>query len=250
MFCRECGRQVSDAATFCDGCGFRFMAVQQEPAAAGVAGGAAAAAASAISKQLRDELTARSHDAWRGIKLFMKSPVGGLPESYALFEEKRAIQIGIFFAVSYVTATLIGTYLVASRSAAVLGVSISFGDLGASQLLKVLVFSFVPFVSLSGAAGLARLIFRGTGGLAGDVYTAGASLLPVGVFALSAGVVGLGNIEVVAVMFLFALTYTVLMLYSGCSRIGRVPEAGAAPAVPFILLLSGWLTKVIVVTLW
>jgi hypothetical protein len=56
--------------------------------------------------------------------------------------------------------------------------------------------------------------------------------------------------EVILVLSLFALTYSILMLYAGCSRIGGISEAGAAPAVPIILLLSAWITKIIVTALW
>jgi hypothetical protein len=40
------------------------------------------------------------------------------------------------------------------------------------------------------------------------------------------------------------------MLYAGCSRIAGIPEAGAAPAVPIMLMLSGWLTKVVLVSVF
>jgi hypothetical protein len=67
---------------------------------------------------------------------------------------------------------------------------------------------------------------------------------------LLAALLGAANFEVIAILFLFALTYSILILYAGCSRIGCISEAGAAPAVPIILLLSAWITKIIVVALW
>jgi hypothetical protein len=75
-------------------------------------------------------------------------------------------------------------------------------------------------------------------------------LLPSGVLVLAAALLGAANVEVILVLSLFALTYSILMLYAGCSRIGGISEAGAAPAVPIILLVSAWLTKIIVVALW
>jgi hypothetical protein len=73
---------------FCDGCG------------ADVDGGTVGAA-TPLSQQLKSEVKARSLDAWQGVKLFAKSPVGGLPESFALFDDQRAIQVGIVFAIMY-----------------------------------------------------------------------------------------------------------------------------------------------------
>ena len=101
-----------------------------------------------------------------------------------------------------------------------------------------------------GASALARAIFHGKGRLAGDVYTAGAVLLPTGLLVLLSSLLGVANVEVIAILFLFALTYSILILYAGCSRIGCISEAGAAPAVPIILLLSAWITKIIVTALW
>jgi hypothetical protein len=117
-------------------------------------------------------------------------------------------------------------------------------------MVKLVVLGLVPFASLIVSGAVARLIFRGSGRFAGDVYTAGAVLLPSGFLALLAALLGAGNVEIIVVLWLFALTYSILMLYAGCSRIGGISEAGAAPAVPIILLASAWITKIIVVAVW
>ena len=199
-------------------------------------------------------MKARSLDAWQGVKMFAKSPVGGLPESFALFDDRRAVHVGIIFAIVYELAILLGALIFKSRAEAVLGgilpVGQLIGELTAAQLFKVLFLGLVPFASLIGACALARAIFHGKGRFAGDVYTAGAALLPTGIFVLLASLLGVANFEVIAILFLFALTYSILILYAGCSRIGLVSETGAAPAVPIILLLSAWITKIIVTAVW
>jgi hypothetical protein len=241
MFCKSCGRALADTLKFCDGCG------------ADIDGGAAGPA-TPLSQQLKSEVKARSLDAWQGVKLFAKSPVGGLPESFALFDDRRAIQVGVVFAIVYEVAILLGALIFKSRTEAVLGgmfpVGQLMGELTATQLFKVLFLGLVPFASLIGACALARAVFHGKGRFAGDVYTAGAVLLPTGVFVLLSALLGVANFEVIAILFLFALTYSILILYAGCSRIGCISEAGAAPAVPIILLLSAWITKIIVAALW
>ena len=175
MFCRSCGRGLADNLRFCDGCGAD-------------ANGGGAGPAVPLSEQLRTEVKARSLDAWQGLKLFAKSPVGGLPESYALFDDRRAIQVGIVFAIAYEVAVLLGALIFKSKTQALLGgflpVGQLMGELTASQLFKVLFLGLVPFASLIGACALARAIFHGTGRIAGDVYTAGAVLLPTGLFVL------------------------------------------------------------------
>jgi hypothetical protein len=241
----SCGRALAEGVRFCDGCGANLS---DRPVNAGP--GSAAAASAPISRQLKEEVRARSVDAWKGLKKFARSPVGGLADSFAMFDDQRAKQVGIAFAILYEAAVLLGVYLITSKASETIGMYLPVRDLSAKQLLKVILLGLVPFASLIGAASIARAVFHGTGKLSGDVYTAGACLLPFGCFALAASLLGLANIGVIAVLFVFALTYTVLMLYAGCSRIGGISEAGAAPAVPIMLLLSSWLTKVIVVAVW
>jgi hypothetical protein len=237
MFCKSCGRALAENLQFCDGCG---AAVNEGQAVAAVP----------LTEQLKGQVMARSHDAWAGIKLFAKSPVGGLPESFALFDEHRAIQVGIAFAILYEAALLLGGLIFKWKAQSQAGSMLPIGELTATQMFKLVVLGLVPFASLVGAGALARQIFRGTGRFAGDVYTAGAVLLPSGFLVLVAALLGAGNIEVILVLWLFALTYSILMLYAGCSRIGGISEAGAAPAVPIMLLLSAWITKIVAVALW
>ncbi len=237
MFCKFCGRAIAENLRFCDGCG------------ADVNGGGAGTAIS-VGQQLTNEVKARSLDAWRGVKLFAKSPVGGLQDSYAMFDDRRAIQVGIVFAIVYELGLMLGAFIFKSKAAELAGGFGSIGDLTATQFAKLLFLGLIPFASLVGASALARTIFRGKGKFAGDVYTAGAVLLPSGFFVLAASLLGAANIEVIVILALFALTYSILILYAGCSRIGSIPEAGAAPAVPVILLLSAWITKIIVIATW
>jgi len=240
MYCKSCGRSLAETLRFCDNCG------------ADVNGGGAGAA-TPLSQQLTREVKARSHDAWQGVKLFAKSPVGGLPESFALFDDQRAIQVGIVFAIMYEIALLLGALIFKSKAEALLGGlgrMLPIGELTATQMFKVLLLGLVPFVSLVGACALARKIFHGTGRLAGDVYTAGAALLPSGLLVLVASLLGVANLEVIIILLVFTQTYSILILYAGCSRIGSISEAGAAPAVPIILLLSAWITKIIVTAVW
>jgi len=239
MFCQSCARPLAENLRFCDGCGAEVLA--------GASGGEPSIP---LSQQLKGEVKARSLDAWQGVKLFARSPVGGLPESFALFDDQRAIHVGIVFAIVYEIALLLGALIFKSKAVGLLGVSLPIGDLTAGQLFKVLILGLVPFASLIGACALARAIFHGTGRFAGDVYTAGAVLLPTAFLVLLASLLGAANLEVIIILSLFALTYSILILYAGCSRIGNISEAGAAPAVPIILLLSAWITKIIIAALW
>jgi hypothetical protein len=119
-------------------------------------------------------------------------------------------------------------------------VDTSFGD-----LLKLLLCGLVPFVSITGACYVARKAFRGRGGFEGDAFVAGASLLPAAFLFLITGVLGFANIEVVAIIAVFAMCYMVLIIHTGCREISSLAEPGATVAVPLILLVSAWLSKII-----
>ena len=161
MFCKSCGRALAENLRFCDNCGTDVN-------------GGGTVAAIPLAQQLRSEVKARSLDAWQGVKLFAKSPVGGLPESFAMFDDRRAIQVGIVFAIVYEIALLLGAFIFRSKAAGLLGGLLPIGELTAAQMFKVLFLGLVPFASLIGACALARAIFHGKGRFAGDVYTAGA----------------------------------------------------------------------------
>ena len=93
---------------------------------------------------------------------------------------------------------------------------------------------------------MARKVFRGQSGtLESDVFIAGVSVLPFGFASLLAGVLGVGNLEVSAIVAVFALSYTILILYTGCTRISGISEARAVQAVPIIILIAGWLSKIL-----
>jgi len=244
MYCRNCGQNVPAGQSWCGVCGIQMAA---GGAANPAAGYYAPPAPPPVSWQISQQVKARSKDAWDGILLLAKSPVGGLPQSYNMFEPARALQVGVAFAVICEALFLLGAYIATSRAAGLFRVGI--GNLTAGTLLKLLIAGMVPFASLAGAAALARTVFRGSGEVAGDVYTAGASMLPLGIAAFVAALLGVANLEVAGVLSVFALSYTILMLYSGSSRIAGIPEAGAAPAVPVMLIVAAWLTKVIVVAM-
>ena len=88
----------------------------------------------------------------------------------------------------------------------------------------------------------ARAIARRRVSLAGDMFIAGASLLPVGFLALASGVSPLLGTQVMVVLTVFASCYSILMLYNGCTQIANLSERTAGLLVPVMLLVSGWLS--------
>ena len=230
--CASCGKTLKPNLRFCNGCGTPV---------------AASAQAAPQPSPIAEELKARSRDAWAGLKVFAKNPVGGLAESYALFDDRRAMRVGISFIVAYEIFIFL-TWLL-SPSANIGIVRIGLFRLGFNktvpELFQLIMTTLAPVAGVIAVMAILRAIFRCKGKISGDVYTAGATLLPWGMMLFIGMLLGFRNVEIILALALFANAYSILILYAGCSRIAGIPETSAAPAVPAILLISGWLTKVI-----
>jgi hypothetical protein len=236
---------MASNATFCSSCGAQVgqnrvvqgQAVLRRPSSAEIA----------------DKAKVASQDAMEALKLFATNPTGGLAPAFENLDRQRALGASLAFAVIFNLCVLFGFYRMIANARTSLGILgyYGWGLLPQSpSIIKLLPLGFVPFVSIAAALALARLVFRGTGSWEGDAFTAGASLLPFGVFVLVSGLLGFGNVEVVAVLLLFAICYTILIIFTGCTRIAKISDAGAALAVPIILLASVYLSKVIFTSMW
>ena len=228
MYCQTCGNLMQDGIDFCGKCGAPRNAQQQ---AAGFAQSPAAAyapsAPSPVAPAEPGRFKTASSDAVEALKLFSKDPIGGMPAAYDRLNEPRAIGVGIAFAVIYILCWLAAIYIAASVRPS-----------GLDGLFKFVLAGAVPFVSLLGASALARKLFNGAGSAGGDSFIAGAALLPFGLFVLLASILGYGNYKIISALFVFALCFAILILYTGCTRISKITEAKSSLAVPIMVLVS------------
>lgn len=233
MFCHSCGRQIPDTAQHCPDCGARQVH------------------GAALATELSGRAKAASQDALQVLKTLAGNPVGGLPPAFEGLGASRALGAGVVFAAVFCFLFALGATIASRRY---LGWLDGFFQAGGNShfmlFLKYLLAALVPVASLVGGCALGRAVLRGTGGIAGDVFTAGAALLPSGLFLVLASLLGGGNVDIVVVLFVFAISTTILMLYSGYAGIARISPPGAALAVPVVLLVSAWLTKVVVAAMW
>lgn len=176
-------------------------------------------------------------DVVEGLKAFMLNPVGRLPKLYEELGKARALRVGIVFGSFYVICLL----LILSK---VFPYFYMYG-LPRYSSFQMMILGAAQFVSLAGASGLVRLIFKGSGSANGDIFVAGSTLLAPGFFMLICGSLGWGSPEFVAVLFILTVTYTILTLYTGCSRISHISEGLSPVAIVAILLISSWLSKII-----
>jgi len=262
MFCGSCGKQIPDGSGFCPLCGAAVGGGAPRPAASSAAGPSAAAAQRA---KLEAQFKAGSQDAVQAFMVLLKDPVGGLAKSYAMFDQGRALMVGGIFGVVFALVAMLGTLNMGgmlsmsmfgagggaagaeaaalaamARAARAMGAGSDFG--GPSQfsiMIRALVAGLVFAAALIGACALARIIFKGTSQIAGEIYTAGASLLPLAAAVLLGLLLGaLGLYQIIPLVSIFALTWTILMLNSGCLKILGISDSKASLAVPVILVIA------------
>lgn len=227
MYCKDCGKELQEGSNECPFCGTKVVGVKP------------------LSREIAETVKARSRDALNTFKIFAVNPVGGLQPAYENLESKQAMGVGIVFAVVFDLCIILGLYLAFRKFSGWFPYLGGIKKFGIGDIFKLIIAGSIPFVSIAASSTILRRVFRGSGSIEGDIFIAGASILPVGFLVLFSGILGMGNIEVISVLALFALCYTILIIFTGCTRISKISDAGAALAVPIMLLLSGWFSKII-----
>lgn len=243
MFCGSCGKQIPEGSGFCPACGAAAGGGAQRPGAtAGAAAGPSAAAAQRA--KLEAQFKAGSQDAIAAVKVLLMDPVGGLAKSFATLDSGRAQIVGIIFGIVFAIAASIAAALMGSMLAGIMGGMMGGGvgvpgmgspSLPFSVYLRMFLIDLIQVVGLIVGCLVVRMIFKGAGNLASDIYTAGACLLPAGIGILVGAL--LGNVVwwLFLVPVLFGGCYCILMLYAGGMNIGKISEGKAALAVPIAL---------------
>ena len=201
-----------------------------------------------------------STGALSSLGLFLVNPIGAIQPAFEKLGPQKAPLIGILFALVSEFFLVFGLLRLADSLINLIGGYFGVNpntNVGIPQvnLTKPVLVGFLPFIILSIMLFLARLIFREKGAtlkdaLAGDVFVAGAASLPFGFFVFVSSFLGVGNVELIAALFLFAICYTILILFAGLTRIAKAADFGAAFAVPAVILSSAYLLKVVVTSLY
>lgn len=239
MLCKKCGKESPDSSKFCIECGALVelgesgnkMSEKEMFSSSEFADKAKIA-----SKEFTDKAKAASSDALNSFKDFVLNPVSKFSLVYDTLGKKRAMQVGIVFAVFFDICVIFG-------AKKILGL---FLEDYSGLSVNLLILGAVPVVSIAIASALIRKLFRAQSTFESDIYIAGATLLPLGFFILLTGILGIGNVEIIIAINLFAVCYTILMLFSGCTQIHKISETSTLIAIPLILLLSVYVSKIII----
>jgi hypothetical protein len=224
MYCSACGTPNRDDALSCTACRHVFSPRVSSSAAV-------------------ENLRKSSEDAWKTLLVLAGNPVGDLHTAFDALGDARALGVGIAFGIVFAGCAAIAFTRTASEwlfRGFLYGGYVTTGD-----FLKAVVVFVVPFLALAVAIWICRAVARAQGSAGHDVFLAGAALLPLAAFSLLFTLLGIGNIEIDIVLLVIAQCVTVLMLFSGLTRIYAVSEKLASLAVPLMLVVSAWISKVI-----
>ncbi len=166
-------------------------------------------------------------DAIAAFLSFALNPTGGLLPSFVNLGQQRAIFASIVFAGIFNICFVWGIY-------------VGWRDFLNISTVNLIIVGLVPFVTLATLSAILRSLAHRPGSLAGDIYLAATTLMPLSVAVLASSISTLLGSQVMSVITLFASCYTILTLYSGCTQIANLSESTAAFVVPAMLLVSGW----------
>jgi hypothetical protein len=170
-----------------------------------------------------ETVKAASRDAVKTFMSLIYNPVGALPGAFQSLPGQQALAVGVVFMVVWLLCSLVGASLGVSGLG--LPYSFSLNDLSFSYKLRGLILMLSIPVGLTLGVYLARIVLRGAGSIALDVFVAGAALLMVGFAALVGGVLGH---QVLQLLMLVALTLAVLVIFTSLTRISGIAEGVAA----------------------
>lgn len=180
----------------------------------------------------------RNSPVFETIKMLLLNPTEEIRNAFDNLGNNRALGLGVGCGFLFSIAFAVNV----SRPFSKFGESVSV-DL----FLNFLGLAFVPFVCLSLACALARLVFGEPGSVSGDAYVSGMAIMPFSCALILSIPLGIGNFEVVVILQVFALCLSMLILFFGLHRVSGMKERCALFCVPLTLIGSLWLAKIIYV---
>ena len=183
----------------------------------------------AAAKEAAGAVAAAGQDALHAIELLVTDPVGRLGEACASLGDQRAMAAGIVFGAVFELCYLLwpSTFL-----------GLSLGEpTGVRRILVPVAAGALLFLGLALGSLVVRAIFGGAGSFRRDLFVAGVTLLPMAALIIFQKLLWEFPLAC-ALAYLFALSFTVLLLYSACTEMHKLSRRAASLAVPVILLVA------------
>lgn len=247
MFCPECGSQLAAGATACGNCGTPLSGAGAAPSAMPAISAdpepdrvltSGTQPAAATGEDHTNKLPDLVANTLRLVKQVAQDPISGLSTAFESVSKKEALQVALLLIGINALLCALGI------SVAIRGV---WGGPGASDFVEMFLAAVLWPAAIWGALVLARRVFDGQrGSLEGDCFITAFAVLPSSLTSITLFIFGVNNLELLAVPFTFALSYSVFVLYAGCTRVSGIPHRRAIPSVPLILLFAGLILRILV----
>lgn len=229
MFCEFCGNAVPAGASLCASCAAQPTTSQSQ--------GAVAARMSAAGK-----------DALAAVRAAMLDPVTGTGATYEVFGGPRALDAGIALALIADIAAVLALRIGARKSLGWFAPLVT-GDSSVVALLKALIFAAVPIVALMLVLAIVRKIFNPKFELERAVFAGAVAVVPAALTLLVSAFLGAANFEIIAILTVFMMCYTTLLLFGACRDVLGLTSGKAAAAVAPIFIATAWVSKIVLVAL-
>jgi hypothetical protein len=156
-------------------------------------------------------------------------PGGRILSSWSKLTRTQALIIGIFYGILGDVINLLNIYLKQQ------------GLLSQSYLINLFILGLFPFISLTILSLIFYLINHKIPNLSSIVFVTGSSLLPITLLIMT-NPLNVPNF-VKLILIIFALCYTILILYNGCLQIFNFSEKNSA-------FVSSTMIAIISLNLW
>jgi curved DNA-binding protein CbpA len=159
-----------------------------------------------------------------GLTTFIFNPGGGLLPAYGRMNSTEAVGAGFLYGA---IADLMFVF----------GSSVHLGTLEVS-LFELGLFGVIPFFSIIAISRLFRAIYRSSGSIAGDFFTSGVTLLPIGFLSLLWAVIPNSLVAPIVILAIFVFCYLAITMYTCCTQISNFSESISTFVVPAILSVT------------
>jgi len=192
-------------------------------------------------------------DTGAAAKILFTNPAEGVREAYQKLGKSKALQVAICCLILFDVSILIDGYQI-SRNEEAWSIPHTifervYRDSPISFYAKLSIVAAIPLLSLAGAMFTIRSIARGIGSWQSDMFVGGIALVPFAVVILASNILGIGNVEFILFLYLVVTCLHVLILFHGFRDLCGLGSGFASYAVPGAIILSAYLTKVVLFSL-
>jgi len=159
------------------------------------------------------------------IKIIITDPMGGQGKAWQLLGEDRGMLAGLACITSYCLVPLLYLYLNGFSREPV-----------KTQLIFILFVALTPAL-IAFSSFITSMIFVKNSSIKGVTFSTGIAMLPILVNMVAAGILGIGNIEIVIVISIFSLTSFCLLLNAGLIQVHNLSTRVAFWCTPLIITI-------------